>query len=139
MGILDHIRAVHEKDKSAAVKQLIEASTPEFDFFLLIILSVLMATFGLLENSPAVVIGSMLIAPILFPILSLSSSIVMSDYTLIKRATTTLTKALILGLASAFLAALFFGGSETITTEVIKKGNKFCAAKFINYKYLIFL
>jgi len=121
MNIFGHIRAVPEADKSNAVKQLIESSTPDFDFFLLVILSVLMATFGLIENSPAVVIGSMLIAPILFPILSLSLSVVMSDYKLIGRAGGTLVKALILGLASSFLATLFFGGSNVITSEVLAR------------------
>lgn len=121
MSIFGHIRTVPESDKSAAVKQLIEGSTPDFDFFLLVTLSVLMATFGLLENNPAVVIGSMLIAPILFPILSLSLSIVMSDYNLIGRAGTTLLKASVLGVAASFLAALFFGGSDMLTPEVLAR------------------
>jgi len=121
MGIFDHIRAVPESDKSTAVKQLIEGSTPDFDFFLLIVLSVLMATFGLLENNPAAVIGSMLIAPVLFPILSLSASMVMSDYKLISRAGTTLFKAAVLGLAAAFFASLFFGNGEVLTSEVLAR------------------
>lgn len=121
MSIVDHIRSVSEADKSSAVKTLIEASTPKFDFFFLIILSVLMATFGLLENSAAVVIGSMLIAPILFPILSLSLSIVMSDYKLIARSGGTLVKACIIGLAAAFLATLFFGTGDVMTAEVLQR------------------
>lgn len=121
MSIFDHIRAVPEKDKSAAVKTLFEQSTPDFDFFLLVILSVLMATFGLLENSTAVVIGSMLIAPVLFPLLSLSLSVVMSDYSLIGRSATTLLKAGILGVASAFLATLFFGGADVVTAEILQR------------------
>jgi len=121
MGIFDHIRAVPESDKSTAVKQLIEGSTPDFDFFLLIVLSVLMATFGLLENNPAAVIGSMLIAPVLFPILSLSASMVMSDYKLIGRAGTTLFKAAVLGLAAAFLASLFFSDGNVLTGEVLAR------------------
>lgn len=119
MSILGHIQAVSESDKSTAVKKLIEASTPNFNFFLLVILSVLMATFGMLENNTAVVIGSMLIAPVLFPILSLSLSVVMSDYKLIQRAGLTLVKALVLGVAAALLATLFFGGSAPLTSEVM--------------------
>lgn len=119
MSIIDRIRIIPEKDKSEAVKKLIENSTPNFDFFFLVILSVLMATFGILENSTAVVIGSMLIAPILFPILSLSLSVVMADYKLIGRATKTLLKALILGLGASVGAALFFGASAELTTEAL--------------------
>lgn len=121
MGIFNHIRAVPEAEKSAAVKTLFEESTPDFDFFLLVILSILMATFGLLENSTAVVIGSMLIAPVLFPILSLSLSIVMSDYKLIARSSTTLAKATVLGVAASFLAALFFGNGIGVTPEIFER------------------
>lgn len=116
-GIFGHIRAVSETEKSTAVKKLIEASTPDFDFFFLVILSVLMATFGMLENSAAVVIGSMLIAPVLFPMLSLSASVVMSDYSLIQRASVTLLKALILGVAASTVATLFFGVGQELTSE----------------------
>jgi len=121
MGVFDHIRAVSEKEKSEVVKKLIETSTPHFDFFFLTILSVLMATFGLLENNVAVVIGSMLVAPVLFPILSLSLSVVMSDYKLIQRAGVTLVKAFILGIAASLLAALFFGSGHELTSEIIAR------------------
>lgn len=121
MGVFDHIRAVSEKEKSAAVKKLIESSTPHFDFFFLTILSVLMATFGLLQGSAAVVIGSMLIAPVLFPILSLSLSIVMSDYKLIQRSGMTLVKACVLGIAASLLATLFFGDGHTLTPEILAR------------------
>lgn len=121
MGVFDHIRAISEGEKSAAVKKLIGASTPHFDFFFLTVLSVLMATFGLLEDSAAVVIGSMLIAPVLFPILSLSLSIVMSDYKLIQRSGMTLVKALVLGVAASLLATLFFGTGYEFTPEILAR------------------
>lgn len=119
MSIIDRIRIIPEKDKSDAVKKLIEHSTPNFDFFFLVILSVLMATFGILENNTAVVIGSMLIAPILFPILSLSLSVVMADYKLIARSSNTLMKALGLGLLASVAGALFFGVSGELTSEAL--------------------
>lgn len=118
MSILNHIRGISDRDKASAIKNLIDESTPDFDFFFLIILAVLMATFGLLENSAAVVIGSMLIAPILFPVLSLGLSIVMSDMNLIGRATGTLMKALLLGIFTAFTATLLFGHGG-VTDEII--------------------
>ena len=74
-----------ENDKSVAVEHLIKSSTPSQDFFLMIILSVLTATFGLLLNNVAVIIGSMLIAPMLYPFLSLSLGVTMSDAGLISR------------------------------------------------------
>ena len=97
-----------EKDKSDAIENLITESTPRQDFFLMVILSVLMATFGLLINNTAVIIGSMLIAPILYPILGLSLGIVMADFKLISRSFYTLLKSITFGIAAAALIALFF-------------------------------
>ena len=97
-----------EKDKSGAIENLITESTPRQDFFLMVILSVLMATFGLLINNTAVIIGSMLIAPILYPILGLSLGVVMADFKLISRSFYTLLKSITFGIAAAALVALFF-------------------------------
>ena len=97
-----------EKDKSDAIENLITESTPRQDFFLMMVLSVLMATFGLLINNTAVIIGSMLIAPILYPILSLSLGIVMADFKLISRSFYTLLKSMVFGIAAAAVIALFF-------------------------------
>jgi uncharacterized hydrophobic protein (TIGR00271 family) len=104
-----------EKDKSNAIENLIAESTPRQDFFLMVILSVLMATFGLLIGNTAVVIGSMLIAPILYPILSLSLGIVIADFKLISRSFYTLLKSVIFGVAAAALTALFFSPGYEIT------------------------
>jgi len=72
------------------------------------LLSVLMATFGLLLNNVAVIIGSMLIAPILYPILGVSLGITMSDSSLISRSSLTLIKSSVVGVFASFVATLFF-------------------------------
>lgn len=107
-----------EKDKSKAIERLIRGSTPRQDFFLMILLSILMATLGLLINNSAVIIGSMLIAPMLYPILSLSLGIIMSDSGLVGRSVKTLVISTGLGIAAAFSAAMFFPGGG-FTPEIM--------------------
>ena len=110
------------KDKSEAVERLIKGSTPSQDFFFMIILSILTATFGLLLNSAAIIIGSMLIAPMLYPILSLSLGMIMSDSKLISRALYTTLKALVLGIGAAFLATLLFNSQlNEVTPEILSR------------------
>ncbi len=46
-------------------------------FWILLLLSVIIATFGLLTNSTAVVIGAMLLAPLMTPIMGFSAALVM--------------------------------------------------------------
>lgn len=83
---------ITEKDKTIALKDLIDDSTPRPSFFFLVVLSVLMAACGLIIGNTAVIIASMLIAPILSPILSLALGIVIADRHLISRSFFTLLK-----------------------------------------------
>ncbi|MFC1623499.1 DUF389 domain-containing protein [Patescibacteria group bacterium] len=81
-------------------------------------LSVLTAVFGILLESTAVIIGSMLIAPLLSPILSLSLGITIADSSLISRSFTTILKSVGLGAGVAAVAGLVFGGGK-IPSELI--------------------
>jgi len=83
---------ITEKDKVLSIKDLIDDSTPRPSFFFLVVLSALMAVCGLLINNSAIIIASMLIAPILSPILSLALGIVIADGKLISRSFFTLLK-----------------------------------------------
>lgn len=107
------------KDKTMAVERLVAGSTPSQDFFFMVVLSILTATFGLLLNNSAIIIGSMLIAPILYPVLSLSLGITMSDTNLISRSFWTLTKSYALSITAANLTALLFSSQLAQVTEEI--------------------
>ena len=48
-----------------------ESAQPDFDYFVLVVLSSMIATLGLLTNSGAVIIGAMLVAPLMSPIIGL--------------------------------------------------------------------
>jgi len=109
MSITARFRAIEEKDKAAVVRKLMQNSTPNFDFFYLTGLSVSMATFGLLADSPSIVIGSMLIAPLLYPILGVALGLVMSNTEVLGRSMFTLVKALAIGLGVSIIATLLFG------------------------------
>lgn len=80
-----------------------------------------MATFGLILDNSAVVIGSMLIAPMLYPVLGLSMGIIMSDTKLIARSFYTVLKSSIFGIIAAFFAAIFFSGQAQLSSEIISR------------------
>lgn len=111
-----------EKDKTITINRLISGSTPSQDFFLMVVLSILTACFGLLLDSVAIIIGSMLIAPILYPVLSLSLGIIMADFRLISRSFWTIIKSVLLGITFANLATLIFAGQlSEVTNEIISR------------------
>tara|TARA_B100000508_G_scaffold60333_1_gene47314 strand:- start:353518 stop:354243 length:726 start_codon:yes stop_codon:yes gene_type:complete len=118
-NFIAHLRTINDSDKTKAVDLLIRESTGDFDFFFFIVLSVLMATLGLIANNPAIVIGSMLLAPILFPILSISLSIIMSDGPIIARSIATFLKASAAAILTAAAATLIFAPFAPITSEIL--------------------
>ena len=121
-SILARFRAIDEKDKAAVVRKLMQNSTPNFDFFYLAGLSVVMATLGLLADSPSIVIGSMLIAPVLYPILGISLGLVMSNTEVLTRSIVTLTKSVLISLALAVIVTLLFGDGF-VTSEMVARLN----------------
>lgn len=76
-------------------------------YVLLMVLSTLLATLGLFLNSPSVVIGAMVLAPLMAPIISLSMGVLRSDDDLSRRSFVTLFTGMFIALAlSASMAAL---------------------------------
>lgn len=95
-------------DQRQAVDTLVSESRADSDYYFYLIASGLIATLGLLNDNPVVVIGAMLIAPALFPILSLGLAIVTRS----KQATFRALKAISVSfvmvvIASTILAFLF--------------------------------
>ncbi|MGB0925156.1 MAG: TIGR00341 family protein [Minisyncoccia bacterium] len=97
---------IKEADKHIAINSLINESTPKPSFFFMVILSVVMATCGLLINNASVIIGSMLIAPILSPILATALGISIADNIIIHRSLKTLAKSAFFSIAISALTTL---------------------------------
>ena len=73
-------------------EQLSEASRPDFGFFLLVLLSSIIATQGLLADSPAVIIGAMLVAPLMSPIIGLGLASILGDERMLRASATALAQ-----------------------------------------------
>ena len=110
MSLLTSFRKVVKPlttDERQEIKtELALSSMPGFDFFLLVILSCAIATSGLMTNSAAVIIGAMLVAPLMSPIIGLGLASVTGDDKLLRTAAWTL----ILGAHPRF--AFFRDGSD---------------------------
>lgn len=86
-------------------------------YLLLITLSSAIATLGLLQNSPAVVIGAMLVSPLLGPIMGMGFGLVTLDSRLIRRSLTTLAA----GMGVAILVAIliiWLSPVQDVTNEI---------------------
>jgi uncharacterized hydrophobic protein (TIGR00271 family) len=82
------------------------ASRPSINYFVLIALSALIATLGLLLNSPAVIIGAMLVAPLMSPIVAAATGIVFGDERILSDTVTATVQGVLLAIFLAMIATL---------------------------------
>ena len=106
--------SVDSSDKTKAVEKMIENSTPRTDFFLFVILSTAMASLGIMISSVPVIIGSMLIAPMLYSILSIGMGLSISDNKLLKRSFLTFFKSVLYAVGASVLVSIFFVDRQSL-------------------------
>ena len=96
----------------------LKASLPTLNFYLMLALAAAIATFGLLTNSAATIIGAMIIAPLMNPIATLAYALVVLSPRLLERAILTLITGVILVIVIAYwtteVLALKVVGSEIL-------------------------
>lgn len=91
-------------------------------FLILMILSTLLATTGLFSNSAPVIIGAMILAPLMSPIVSLSMGVIRADRTMLQQSARTLFIGIIMALIASSIYA-FIMPLEQITTEMQSRIN----------------
>ncbi|MDJ0572437.1 MAG: TIGR00341 family protein [Pleurocapsa sp. MO_192.B19] len=97
-------------------------SVPSFSFHFMLMLSAIISTLGLLANSVAIIIGAMIIAPLMGPIIGMAFSIAMGNRKLLRRSSFTLFKGIILTIFASWLTASVIG-LETVDSEILSRTN----------------
>jgi uncharacterized hydrophobic protein (TIGR00271 family) len=111
---------ISEKRQGKVYDEIRENAKGDFDFFVLSIFSAIIITLGLVVDSSAVVIGGMLLAPLVWPILALSLAIVKGRSKLLWTSVYTLLKSALV----IFLVAMAIG---FISPDYALKGSEFLA------------
>lgn len=97
-------------------------SVPSFSFHFMLGLSAIIATLGLLANSVAIIIGAMIIAPLMGPIVAMAYSVAMGNRKLLRRSSLTLLKGIILTILISWLTASVIG-LKTVDSEILSRTN----------------
>ncbi len=114
--IVPHINRHSRNDTYQRIKQ---NSIPDVSFYVLITLSAAIAAAGLLLNSPAVVIGAMLVAPLMSPIVGVGMSMVLGEIGFLRNALTAVVRGAILAIGVGMLLGIAQLGTEQLPTEVL--------------------
>jgi len=94
-----------EERKLQVYDDLLHGSDPRKSFFVLVTVSTLIAALGLVMNNVAVIIGAMLVAPLMTPIMGLSLALVRGDTKLLGTA----GRSEVLGVALSIFAGALLG------------------------------
>lgn len=111
---------IDKKRQEKVYEEIKENAKGDFDFFVLTIFAAVIITLGLIVNSSAVVIGGMLLAPLVWPILALSLAIIKGRSKLLQDSVSTLIKStvaiLLISFALGFISPDYaLNGSEFIS------------------------
>ncbi len=100
------IHPLTEDEKMVVTQDIRQSATSSFDFFLLVVLSCSIATQGLVTDSPAVIIGAMLVAPLMSPIIGIGMSSITGDSFLARDSATALLRGAVLAVLLSSLMTL---------------------------------
>jgi uncharacterized hydrophobic protein (TIGR00271 family) len=94
-------------ERSEVYMEMRHSAEADVDFHVLIVIASAIATFGLLQDSAAVIIGAMLVAPLMSPIVAISLGIVQGNLRMVRRGLSSTAKgsAVSIAVATGFMLA----------------------------------
>jgi uncharacterized hydrophobic protein (TIGR00271 family) len=108
------------KDRTDAYVRIRRAARPSMDYYILISLSAIIAGLGLMADSAAVVIGAMLVAPLMSPIVGTGLSTVLGDARFLRLAVGAVLRGTLLAILVGMIAGLYQIG-RPLTPELLAR------------------
>lgn len=112
---------ISRQDRVGLVERVQSNAEWNFDFIALMILSASIAALGLMQNSAAVVIGAMLVAPLMTPIIGVGLSLVQGNLMLLKISARALSRGIAVALLSGIVIGLLSADFTEPTREVFAR------------------
>ncbi|NCC33269.1 MAG: DUF389 domain-containing protein, partial [Chloroflexia bacterium] len=99
-----------------------QMSRTSLDYNVLVVIAAILASLGLLSNSNAVIIGAMLVAPLMSPLIAFAAGIAGGRTSIIRQAMLTLVEGFLVAFAVAWMIGMLSPGL-IVTTEMAARGN----------------
>ena len=116
-----------QENKRRAVTDVLDGAMPDRDFYLLVGGAIAFALCAIFTDSIAVLIASMIVAPLASPILALGLGIAVGDFRLMVRSLSMLIISFAAGIVFAWLGTLFFGHVRVDPIFISFGGNLYIA------------
>lgn len=112
-------------ERSRVIREdIATGSEPGLRFYIMVVLSTLIAGFGLVMSSTAVIIGAMLVAPLMTPIFGMALGLIRGDFFLFGRAARAELVGVIGAILMGYLLGISYGNLEP-TTEMLVRTKPF--------------
>ena len=121
-AIADWLPRINPADHADLLHDLSAGSVWGPDFIAMLGLASAIASLGLLQNSPAVVIGSMLLAPLMTPMIGLGLALGQADARVARLCGKSIGLGFLLTLAVSFLIGIITPTGATLSEEVLARG-----------------
>ena len=114
----NYLGFISQEEKDGVDERVKAGGHPSNEFFIMLVISAVIATIGLLTNSVAVIIGAMLVSPLLTPVIGMSLGAVKGDFALFRTALEAEAKGalLVIGLVAALTLVV---PNASITSEIL--------------------
>ena len=114
----NYLGFISQEEKDGVYERVKAECHPSNEFFIMLVISAVIATIGLLTNSVAVIIGAMLVSPLLTPVIGMSLGAVKGDFALFRTALEAEAKGalLVIGLVAALTLVV---PNASITSEIL--------------------
>ena len=100
-------RPFSKESKREAIRELLENTVPDRDFYILVLGAIILATCGILTDSIPVFIASMIVAPLAYPILALGLGLLAQNREVVGRSVSMLVISIILTIIVAGVFSVF--------------------------------
>lgn len=101
-------------------RSLWRGADPSFNYYMLLFLSGVISTLGLLAGSTAAIIGAMIVAPLMGPITGMAFAITMGNRRLLKRSGLAVLTGAVLTVGTAYLICSVVG-LNTLNSEILQR------------------
>ncbi|SDJ88754.1 DUF389 domain-containing protein [Aliiruegeria lutimaris] len=117
-GLSSATTKASSKDSALLFDQIEESSVPSLNFYFMLGMATAIASFGLLSNSAPAIIGAMIVAPLMSPIIGFSFAAIMGSNKLALRALISILTGIVLVISIGYLCTTAVGlrvvGSEIV-------------------------
>ena len=117
------IPRINPIDHAELLQDLRHGSRWNANFIAMLSLASAIATLGLMQNSPAVVIGSMLLAPMMTPMIGAGLALAQANWSLARLCAKSIALGFLLTLAVSYVVGEVAPARETLSPEVLSRGS----------------